>query len=44
MTNGVQKSRLYSRIALEKDFFRRFSVNWEFRVTGIGTRRALHQG
>ena len=38
MTNGeyiYRKTVDYmSRIALEKDDFRRFSVIWEFRVTG----------
>ena len=38
MTNGefiYRKAVDYmSRIALEKDDFRRFSVTWEFRVTG----------
>ena len=32
-----------SWMAFEKDDFRRFSVIWEFRVTEIGSRRALHQ-
>ena len=38
MTNGeyiYRKTVDYmSRVALEKDDFRRFSVIWEFRVTG----------
>ena len=38
MTNGeciYRKTDDYtSRMALEKDDFRRFSVIWEFRVTG----------
>ena len=49
MTNGeciYRKTVDYvSRMALEKDDFRRFSVIWEFRVLQeIGSRRALHQG
>ena len=47
MTNGefiYHKTVNYMfRMALEKDDFRRFSVIWEFRVTEIGSRRALHQ-
>ena len=38
MTNGECIYRktvdFMSRMALEKDDFRRFSVTWEFRVTG----------
>ena len=38
MTNGecIYRKTVYymSRMALEKDDFRRFSVTWEFRVTG----------
>ena len=38
MTNGefiyCKKVEHMSRMALEKDDFRRFSVIWEFRVTG----------
>ena len=47
MTNGeciYHKTVDYmSRMAFEEDDFRRFSVIWEFRVTEIGSRRALHQ-
>ena len=47
MTNGeciYRKAVDYmSRMALEKDDFRRFSVIWEFRVTGkwVAARVAL---
>ena len=47
MTNGeciYHKTVDYmSRMAFEEDDFRRFSVILEFRVTEIGSRRALHQ-
>ena len=47
MTNGeciYRKTVDYMfKMTLEKDDFRRFSEIWEFRVTGNGSRRALHQ-
>ena len=48
MTNGeciYRKTVVYmSRMALEKDDFRRFSRSGNFGLQEIGSRRALHQG
>ena len=48
MTNGeciYRKTVDYkSRMALEKDDFRRFLVICDFVIQEIGSRRALHQG